>query len=82
MLGIKCPPHDCPFGSKHNTSVRPFSPWWDKFATFAGKFSQKASKEVVFGGQAPWDIFPEDDARLHSLFDSGVVDFISDLTKS
>ena len=44
ILGILDPPCRCSLGSKHTTSVRPFSPCWDERITFAGKASKEAAE--------------------------------------
>jgi hypothetical protein len=49
MLGIKNPPRDCSLGAIHNTSVRPFAPWWDERIIFAGKSCKEAAEGVVCG---------------------------------
>lgn len=44
ILGILDPPCRCSLGTKHTTSVRPFSPCWDERITFAGKASKETAE--------------------------------------
>ncbi len=60
VLGVKDPPRDCSRGSKHLTSVRPPSPWWEERHIFPGQGSKEASEGVVLGAEDARDIFPDD----------------------
>jgi hypothetical protein len=81
ILGVEGPPRDCSRGSKHTTSVRPFSPWRDERLIFAGKSSKKAAEGVVGGRKDSGDVFPKDNGWLLASLASNSVNCISYLAE-
>jgi hypothetical protein len=59
-------------GTKHNTTVCPFSPWRFQRTIFAGKTPSKPSEEesegVVAGAEDAGDVFPDGDDGRFSFF--------------
>ncbi|KIL98258.1 hypothetical protein CCC_01319 [Paramagnetospirillum magnetotacticum MS-1] len=67
ILGVEDAPRDCARGSKHNTSVRPLSPWWEQRTIFAGQSTQKTSEGVVAGGQDAGDVLPNNPSWVDGI---------------
>ncbi|CAA7620523.1 conserved hypothetical protein [Magnetospirillum sp. SS-4] len=67
ILGVEHPPRDCPRGSKHSTSVRPFAPWRDDRTIFSGQSAQKASEGVVAGGEDSGDVLPNNPSWVDGI---------------
>lgn len=76
ILGVEGPPCDCPFGSKHTTSVRPFLPCRDEFIVFTGKASKEATECSAFVAKDSGNVLPHDDAGLLPSISSNSVDCI------
>ena len=76
-LGIEDPPRDISFGTKHETSVRPFAPWSDERHIFAGKSCQETAECVVLGVEDSGHVLPEYERRVevvgHFAKDEGQV---------
>ena len=77
-LGVENPPCDCPFGSKHSTSVCPFSPCRDEDITFAGNASKEAAEGVCLVTQDSRYIFPYDHAGRQAVFGPDIVDGVGE----
>lgn len=73
MFGIKDSPSDCPFGSKHTTSVRPFTPCSVERFIFSGKSRKKAAECVIWGVKESGNVFDHDDGRRKSCGFSGCI---------
>ena len=82
VLGVEGPPRDCSRGAKHNTSVRPFSPWCDERLIFPGKSCKETPEGVVLSAEDAGDVLPEDDAGRLSCGQSNRVNCIGDLAES
>jgi hypothetical protein len=81
VLGIKGPPRDCSRRAKHNTSVRPFSPWCDERLIFPGKSCKEAAEGVVLSAENSGHVFPDDDGGLFASAKSNRVNCIGYLAE-
>jgi len=81
ILGVSDSPRDCSFGSKHNTSVRPPTPWRFERHVFAGKSAKEATEGVILGCENARHVLPVDDAGVVAMLGASLVDGISEIHK-